>query len=387
MPLLPDPEPREKKYRVISVDDHLCEPPDIFEGRLPARLRPDAPRVERLDDGTEVWVMEGEKLPNIGLNAVAGRPKDEWNFEPSRFDEMRKGAWNIDARVADMDIAGIDVSLCFPSLIAGFSGTRFSRMKNQELGLACVQAWNDWMIDVWCGSYPGRQIAQQVTWLADPTIAADMIYENAGRGFKSVSLPEGPVTPFPNLRSGYWDPILRACEETDTVISLHTGTGEWQSTMSPDAPVEQRTVMFPACGLASALEWLWSLVPVRFPNIKIAMSEGGIGWVPMVLDRTEFMMKYEMNTSGTWQADISPNEALQRNFWFCTLDDPSTLPLIERIGEDHIMLEVDYPHASTTWPDTQTFITNQMEGKLTPEQIEKVTWKTASELYRHPLPT
>jgi predicted TIM-barrel fold metal-dependent hydrolase len=385
MPLLPDPEPREKKYRVISVDDHLCEPPDIFEGRMPSKLVDAAPHVETQADGTEVWVMEGERLPNIGLNAVAGRPKDEWNFEPSRFDEMRKGAWDIHARVADMDVAGLDASLCFPSLIAGFSGTRFSRMKDKELGLACVRAWNDWMLDVWCGTYPGRQIPQQITWLVDPEIGAQIIYENAERGFKAVSLPEGPVVPFPGLRSGHWDPIIRACEETETVICLHTGTGEWQSTMSPDAPVEQRTVMFPVCGLASALEWLWSLVPVRFPDVKIAMSEGGIGWVPMVLDRTDYMMKHEMNSEGCWKGDRSPNEVLKQNFWFCTIDDPSTIPLIDLIGDDHVMLEVDYPHASTTWPDTQWFIEDRMDGVLTPEQIEKVTWRNASRLFRHPV--
>jgi predicted TIM-barrel fold metal-dependent hydrolase len=386
MPLLPDPEPRAKRYRIISVDDHLCEPADIFEGRLPARLQAAAPRVEQLEDGTEVWVMEDEQLPNVGLNAVVGRPKEEWNFEPTRFDEMRKGAWDIDARVADMDIGGIDASLCFPSLIAGFSGTRFSRMRDRELGLACVRAWNDWMLDVWCGTYPGRQIAQQITWLADPQVAADMIRENATRGFKAVTMPEGPAG-FPSVHTDYWDPILAACEETETVISLHTGTGEWSSTMSAEAPIEERTALFPACGLAAAADWLWAKVPLRFPNIKIAMSEGGIGWVPMLLDRMDYMVNHELGAVGShWDGDITPNEALQRNFWFCTIDDPSTLPLLERIGEDLVMLEVDYPHASSTWPDTQDFIERRMEDVLTSEQIEKVTWKNASHLFRHPLP-
>jgi predicted TIM-barrel fold metal-dependent hydrolase len=385
MPLLPDPEPRTKRYRIISVDDHLCEPPDLFEGRLPAQLEDDAPYVEELENGTQVWVMEGMRLPNVGLNAVVGRPKEEWNFEPTRFDEMRKGSYDIDARVADMDIGGIDASLCFPSLIAGFSGTRFARMKNQELGLACVKAWNDWMLDVWCGTYPGRQIPQQITWLADPAIAAEMIRENAARGFKAVSLPEGPAG-FPSVHTPYWDPILAACEETDTVICLHTGTGEWNSCMSPEAPIEERTALFPACGLASATDWLWAKVPIRYPGIKIAMSEGGIGWVAMLLDRQDYMMNHELGAVGSaWNADITPNEALQRNFWFCTIDDPSTLPLLERIGEENVMLEVDYPHASSTWPDTQDFVERRMAGVLTDEQIEKVTWKNASELFRHPI--
>jgi predicted TIM-barrel fold metal-dependent hydrolase len=388
MPLLPDPEPREQQYRVFSVDDHLCEPRDIFEGRLPASLAGEAPYVAELDGGTEVWVFEGQQLPNIGLNAVAGRPKDEWNFEPSRFDEMRKGAWNVDARVSDMDIAGIDVALCFPSLITGFAGTRFARSKNPQLGEALVRAWNDWMNDVWAGSYPDRFVKLQVTWLQDPQVAAQMIYDNAARGFKAVTFPESvSIIGFPSIHTTHWDPFFRACEETETVICLHTGTGEWRATLSPEAPIEQATMLFPACGLASAADFLWSKIPVRFPNVKIALSEGGIGWVAMAIDRLRFMEEHELGSVGThWgEQDVSPSEAFRRNFWFCTIDDPSTVSTIDVIGDDHVMLEVDYPHASTTWPDTQWFIEDRL-GKLPRAKIDKITYQNAVDLFRHPMP-
>ena len=126
MPLLPDPDPRPRRFPLISVDDHLIEPPDLFEGRMPAKFADVAPRLVEFENGSQAWAYEDNLFPNIGLNAVVGRPKGEWSMEPARFDEMRKGCWDIHARIADMDVAGIWASLCFPSLIAGFAGAAFA---------------------------------------------------------------------------------------------------------------------------------------------------------------------------------------------------------------------------------------------------------------------
>ena len=187
--LLPDPAPRQRHYTIISVDDHLIEPADLFEGRMPAHLAGAAPRVVTLDNGRETWVYEDRFYPQVGLNAVVGRPKPEWNMEPARFDEMRRGCYDIEARVADMDLDGVYASLCFPSLIAGFAGTVFSASKDQELGLASLRAWNDWHIDEWAAPHPERVIPLQLTWLSDPEIAAADIRANAARGSRRSASP------------------------------------------------------------------------------------------------------------------------------------------------------------------------------------------------------
>jgi hypothetical protein len=189
---LPEPDPRPWYYTMISVDDHLVEPPETFEGRMPAKFKDLGPRVVEEDDGSQVWLIEDRKIPNAGANAQVGRPYAEYSREPTRFDEMRRGAWDVHARVADMDLAGIWGSLCFPSMIAGFAGARFAEVKDQEFGLAAMRAWNQWHREAWVGAYPERFIAQQVTWLRDPEIAAKEIYLNAERGFTSLSFPEMP---------------------------------------------------------------------------------------------------------------------------------------------------------------------------------------------------
>ena len=179
-------------WPVISADDHLIEPPDLFEGRMPAALADRAPRIVEDDDGTEAWLYEGNRYPNIGLNAVVGRPREEWSMEPARFDEMRPGCLDIDARLADMDEGGIWASVCFPSLIAGFAGTVFARSQDPELGLACVRAWNDWHLDVWAGTKPERIIPLQLPWLVDPVVAADEVRRNAEQGLQGGELRRAP---------------------------------------------------------------------------------------------------------------------------------------------------------------------------------------------------
>jgi predicted TIM-barrel fold metal-dependent hydrolase len=386
---LPEPEPRVRNYTIISVDDHLIEPAHCFEGRLPAALQERAPKVVTLDDGRETWIYEDNFYPQVGLNAVAGRPKAEWSMEPARFDEMRRGCYDADARVADMDLDGVYATLCFPSLIAGFAGTIFAKSKDAELGLAALRAWNDWHIEEWAGPHPDRVIPLQLAWVNDPAIAADDIRRNAARGFKAVSFPENPVDlqlGLPPMLDPYWDPLLRACEETQTVVCLHNGSSSWTAARSPGAPLELYTSLFSVNAIAAAADWLWARIPTRFPDIRVAFSEGGIGWVPMLIDRIDYVLEHSAVGSNGWDdPNLAPTDALRRNFWFCTIDIPSTMSLRQHIGIDHICLESDYPHADSTWPDTQLRAVDGLRD-FTPTEVRKVTWENASHLFRHPVP-
>jgi predicted TIM-barrel fold metal-dependent hydrolase len=374
---------------IISVDDHLIEPPDLFVGRMPAALVERAPRVTEFEDGRQAWVYEGKLYANVGLNAVIGRPREEWSMEPARFDEMRPGCYDIHERIKDMDAGGIWSSLCFPSLIAGFCGAVFSASEDPELGLACVRAWNDWHLDVWAGTYPDRIIPLQLTWLQDPDTAAAEVRRNAARGFKAVSFAELPSKlDLPSLHSRYWDPFLAACEETGTVVCLHTGSSGWAPVPSPDCPFEVYPTLFPASSLVAATDWLWSRVCLRFPGLRIAMSEGGIGWVAMLADRADYVLDHSASgtESRSWRGDLRPSEVLARNFWFCTIDDPSSVDgVIGRMGLDHVMVESDYPHADSTWPSTHDAVAANF-GHLPDHLVRQVTSGNAAALFGVDLP-
>jgi predicted TIM-barrel fold metal-dependent hydrolase len=386
--LLPDPEPREISVPIISVDDHLIEPPELFDGRLPAALQDEAPRVIEEESGDQCWIFEGNRYPNVGLNAVVGRPRAEWSMDPARFDQMRPGCFDIVERIADMDRAGIWASLCFPSLVSGFCGSVYSRARDQDLGLACLRAFNDWHHEVWAGTFPLRIIPLQLPYLADVETAVGEIAKNAARGFKAVSFPEFPAKlGFPSIFSGHWDPFFAVCEETGTVVCLHTGASSWAPLASPDPPFELLPTVFPVNALLAAGEWLWSGVPLRFPRLSIAMSEGGIGWVPMLMDRVDYVLSHSAsgNESTAWPSPMLPSEVLRRNFWYCTIDDPSTVAMRHIIGLDHIMVESDYPHADSSWPDTQLLMSKTW-GELPEAELRRIASGNAAQLFRHPLP-
>lgn len=383
---LPEPEPREVRYTVISVDDHVVEPADTFEHRLPAALADRGPRIVETPEGHQVWEFEGQRYTQVGMNAVAGRRPETYGLEPFRFDQMRPGCFDVDARVHDMDINGVWASVNFPSMITGFCGRVFFDAHDRDLGLACVKAWNDWIFEEWYSRHPERIVPLGITYLADPALAAAEIRRNAERGFTSVTFPERPhEIGLPSLWDrAHWDPIMEAVVDTDTVVSLHVGS----SGLTPAPPgagmdaLQLGATLFGQLSLIACAEWLWSAYPARLPTLKIAMSEGGIGWVAMLRDRLENIVERSRYGLG-W--DVRPADVLRRNFWFCTIDDPSTIDTRHAIGVDHIMVEVDYPHGDSTWPDTQDVIT-QCWGHIPADELRAMCCENAAALYRHPLP-
>ncbi len=383
---LPEPEPREVKYTVISVDDHLVEPRHTFEGRLPRHLQDRAPKIVETDQGHEVWEFEGQTHYQVGMNALSGRRKENVTLEPFRFEHLRPGCYDVDARIRDMDLGGIWASVNFPSMITGFCGRVFSQAQDPELGLAATKAWNDWFFEEWFSAYPNRLAPMGITFMTDPDEAVKEIRRNAERGFTSVTLPERPQRiGLPSLFSGYWDPIIQACADTDTVISVHVGSsGQYE--LPPDAgaaTLQLGATLFGQLSLAACAEWLWSGYPARHPGLKIAMSEGGIGWVAMLIDRLDNIC--DRSGYGLEMDGLRPADVLRRNFWFCTIDDPSTIDTRYTIGVENICVEVDYPHGDSTWPDTQAVI-EKYWGHLPAHELRMMCSENAARLYRIPLP-
>ena len=389
--LLPDPVQTKVHFPIISVDDHIMEPPDVWEGgRMVSKYADRAPKAIELPDGAMAWEYEGGTFTDYGVSAASGRPKDEWTLDPIALEHVRRGAWNIHDRVRDMDIDGVLAQVIFPGVPWGFAGREFAVGKDLDLGLEVLRGYNRWHLEEVAGPYPERVIPMQLPWLADPVVAGEEIRKNAAAGFKAVSFAENPAAlGFPPISDEHWDPFLRACEETETVICLHIGASGQMVTSRPDAPIEVITSLFASGAMVAATEWIWAAIPIRFPKLKVALSEGGIGWVPMLQDRLDYIMA-RSGTHGDGAKmyrshGLKPSEVLTNHFWFCVLDDPSALTHKEQIGVDHIMIETDYPHADSTWPESQQMFSTLFEGQPH-EDIMKMTHLNASKLFRHPIP-
>ena len=193
---------------MISVDDHVVEPPDMFEQHLTPEWKTRAPKVTQHEGGAEVWLFEGRKLPNFGLNAVSGRLPEEYGIEPTRFDQMRRGCWDVDARIGDMNASGMLASMCFPSF-PQFCGQLFATTEDKQLARVMLQAYNDWHIEEWCGAYPGRFIPLALPPIWDPQLMAAEVRRTAKKGCHAVTLTENPEKlGVPSFHSEHWDPVL-----------------------------------------------------------------------------------------------------------------------------------------------------------------------------------
>jgi predicted TIM-barrel fold metal-dependent hydrolase len=277
---------------LVSVDDHVCEPPDMFERHVPARFKDRAPRMLQKTDGSDVWWFENQQIPNVGLNAVAGRPADEYGMEPTSLEQLRKGCWNVDARIDDMNANGVLGSLCFASM-TGFTGELFSRCEDKELARVMCQAYNDWHIEDWCGAHPGRFIPLALPMLWDPQATADEIRRVAKKGCHAITFPDTPTgLGYPSLHADYWEPIWQACDETGTILCIHIGSGTGINLQDTSAPVEIMITGTPITLFNCANELVFSKFLPRYPNLKIALSEGGTGWIPYFLERADYVYRH-----------------------------------------------------------------------------------------------
>ena len=284
---------------MISVDDHLVEPPHMFEGHISSKYADLAPRVITRPDGSDVWTFNGGIIPNIGLNAVAGRPREEYGIEPTAYDEMRPGCYDINERVKDMNAGGILGSMCFPSF-PGFSGRVFSAVDDKDLAYDVLRAYNDWHIDEWCGGAPGRFIPMALPVLWDAELAAKEVRRVAAKGCHSITFTENPATlGFPSFHSESWDPLWQALSDCDVVLSIHLGSSGKLMVTAPDAPIDVMITLQPMNVCSAAADLLWSRVIKKFPKVRIALSEGGTGWIPYFIDRLD--RTYDMHRHWTGQ--------------------------------------------------------------------------------------
>ena len=336
---------------LVSVDDHVVEPPHLFEGRVATKYRDRAPRVERTADGSDVWIFNGTTIPNVGLNAVAGRPKSEYGVEPTAFDEMRPGCYDVDERVTDMDAAGVLASMNFPSF-PGFSGRLFAAAADKDLAHDLLRAYNDWHVDEWCGSHPGRFIPMTLPMLWDAELTAAEMRRNARKGCHSMSFTENPAAlGYPSFQDDSWDPVWRAACDEGIVISIHLGSSGQLAVTAPDAPVDVMITLQPMNICSAAADLLWSRVIKKFPEIRFALSEGGTGWIPYFMERLD--RTYDMHRLWTGQnfGGRLPSEVFREHFLTCFITDPVGLALRHAIGIDSIAWECDYPHSDSTWPE------------------------------------
>jgi predicted TIM-barrel fold metal-dependent hydrolase len=357
---------------LVSVDDHVVEPPDLFKDRLPKKYADLAPQFLTKEDGTNVWSYEGTEVGNVALNAVAGRPKDEYGIEPTSFNDIRPGCYDVNERIKDMNANGVLAALCFPSF-PQFCGQMFARTEDKDVALAMLQAYNDWHIDEWCGSHPGRFIPLALPAIWDPEVLAAEVRRTAAKGAHAVTFSENPSKlGWPSLHSDHWDPFWKACSDEGVVACMHIGSSSQMVITSPDAPIDCLITLTPINIVQAATDLIWSSVFRRFPDVRVALSEGGIGWIPYFLERIDYQYKQHHTWTGQDFGDKLPSEVFDEHVLTCFIDDRFGVASRDFLNMDNVMWECDYPHSDSTWPFSPEELGLYLEG-VSDHDINRMT--------------
>lgn len=366
---------------MVSVDDHIVEPADMYKNHLPAEWHSQAPRMARDDNGADYWIFDNKRAGAIGLNAVAGRPKDEFGCEPAAFDQMREGTYNIHARIDDMNVNGILASINFPSVV-GFDGFRFMTFDDKKVGLRMLQAYNDWHIDEWCGTYPGRNIPCAIIPYWMPDEAAKEIDRVAKKGARTISMCDNPTFHgLPGIHNDVYKPVWKALADNNVVVSNHIGSGSPAPHASMETPINAWMTTMPMAIANSTADWL-NLKALTDYNLKVCLSEGGIGWVPYLLERADFVAQQHSAWTHNQYGGGKPSELFRKHFLTCFIDDVFGLKNIEDIGEDLISYECDYPHSDCLWPEAPERFLDTVKH-LTDAQIDKISHQNALNFFSY----
>jgi predicted TIM-barrel fold metal-dependent hydrolase len=362
---------------LVSVDDHICEPADMFEAHVPERYREYSPRVVEEPDGSQQWYYGDVRGRNLGLNAVAGKPPEMFNVNPTRYEDMRPGCYQVDERVRDMSAGGQLAGLNFPNW-TGFAGQVLQLGPNPEINLVMIRAYNDWHIDEWCGAHPDRFIPCGILPLFDVEEAATEVRRLAGKGCHAVTFSENPVgLGMPSIHTDAWDPLYAACCDTATVLCCHIGSSSKSASTTPDAPPPVPMNLSSAMAIYTLGDLLWADFWQRFPALRFSLSEGDIGWIPYFLARAE----HTLDRHNGWMRQelaqgLRPTELFRERIICCFINDRIGVKLLDEFNVDNLCWESDYPHSDSFWPRAPEKLEDLMSG-VDDASVNKITHENA----------
>jgi predicted TIM-barrel fold metal-dependent hydrolase len=390
--------PLTDDIKMISMDDHLIEPPNLWVDRIPAKYHDRCPHVEEIEEdrvepfyakevhlkkGMQVWRYEDILEPNVGLTATAGLDVKDRNFSPVRFDQMRRGTWDPVARVADMDTDGVWAQAPFPSF-PGFAGNKFVFAKDKELAHLCVQAYNDFLLDEWCPTAPDRYISIIMLPLWDQELSRQEIERCAAKGARSITFPDNPAgLGLPSYGSGAWDGVFSAAEDAELPLLMHFGGSKIIPFVAPDAPQAAVTALFGITLFNSMAELVMGPVFKKHPNLNVCFAEGGIGWVPYAVMRMDQVWEdyREYPLENNVDPDRRPSEVVRQHIYSCFIDDPVGIGLRHNIGIDRLLWESDYPHSDSLWPDSRTNA-QKVFADVPTDEVRRIVETNARDLFR-----
>ena len=342
------------KYGVISTDEHVQEAPDVWTSRMSKeKWGSDIPQIVDLEDGSQTWHIRGESaIGDYGVAIVnaAMKPRHSW---PRRWEDVPPETYTPSERLKVMDVDEVDTHTFFPN-VAGIANQNFQQKGDEQFRLECIRAYNDWLIEEWV-EYSPRFIAQCISPMWDVDLTLREIERSVKRGHKAVVWHGAPeAIGLPHFNDEHWFPVYELASDLGVPLCLHLGAVR---TLPPFPGYKWNTLR--AMGSTRTISVhmqvvanvLFSGVLDRFPKLKTVTVESGIGWIPYLLELSDH--EYANLNVAADGLKTKPSEAFRRQMWANFWYEEFGMRNRYEIGVDNIIYETDYPHPTSTWPNSK----------------------------------
>ena len=373
----------ELKYGFISADDHVQEHPEVWTSRMSKQKWGGLiPHVEKQADGSESWVIDGRRVSLPGI-ALAGALMADRAQEPKRWSDVPRMAFSAPERLKAMDLDGIDYSVLYP-IVGGLAAETFGKLDDADLELACVQAYNDWLIDEWASVSP-RFVPQCIVpiWPMERTVAE--IRRAVAKGHKGVIYPASPMElrAVPHINEPVYDPLWAVCEELGVPICFHSGASPKIQMrpgdgFSPAVAAAFSGVVRSVSSIAVVANFLISRVLHRFPKLKVVFAESSLGWGAYEIEYADYQSDADGLPSEGYP--LKPSELFQRQCYFTCWYDRMSVRVRRYLGTSNILWSSNFPLLTSTWPNSRqhadlSFVDIPVHEK------RLMQWENAAKLY------
>jgi predicted TIM-barrel fold metal-dependent hydrolase len=378
------------RYKVIDVDTHVTEPRDVWTSRVASKWGDRVPHVVRMG-AIDMWMIGDQPILPAGITAMAGFDGFIPDF-PKTYEDAVTASYDAKARLEHMDREGIYAQVLYPNL-GGFGSARFLALKEPELMLECVRAYNDWLVE-WSSAAPKRLLPIMATPFWDLDAAVDEIQRCAKTGHKGILFGSQPETfGQPVLVDPHWDPLWATAQDVGLPISFHIGSGDNNDLLGGGAGLGIRTHMAKACtqlfmdNSNCIADLIFGGICHRFPELDFVSVESGASWVIFAVEAFDWQWLNNGVTTEHPEYDLLPSEYFKRQIYACFWFEQLGVQRAIELFPDNMMFETDYPHPTSMSPGPKSTALRPRDyaektlGGL-PEHLQrKVLESTAARVY------